>query len=127
MNPNPWSTATDAVKLAISLAGIVIFAFFAWWIYGKFSDAKTLSEIKTTGKVLEKAAVKRDAINAKRDAVIIKNDAVIQQQIDAMKATKDEILRAELDRPMHPERMRLTNCAIRGAELESNCGSEGVR
>jgi hypothetical protein len=124
---NPWSTATDAVKLAISLAGLVIFVLFTWWIYGKFSDAKTLSEIKATGKVLEKAAVKRDAVNTKRDAVIVKNDASIQAQINAMKDDKNELLRAELDRPLHPERMRLANCALRGAELESDCGPKNVR
>ena len=124
---NPWSTLTDAVKLAILLGLLLFIGLFAWWIVGKFSAANTLAEIKTTGKVLEKAAVKRDKANAVRDAGITKNNAAIQKQIDAMKGTKDETLRAELDRPLHPERMRLINCAIRGAELESDCGLKGVR
>jgi hypothetical protein len=124
---NAWSTATDAVKLAISLAALLVFGLFAWWIMGKFNAANTLAEIKTTGKVLQKAAVKADKANAARDAGIAKNDAAIQTQIDAMKATKDELLRAELDRPLHPERVRLINCALRGAESEGDCQPQSLR
>lgn len=124
---NPWSTLTDVVKLGIALFALLLFGLFAWWIVGKFSAANTLADIKTTGKVLTKEAAKRDKANTARDVVITKNDAAIQKQIDAMKGTKDELLRAERDRPLHPERMRLANCAIRGAELESDCGPQGVR
>lgn len=124
---NPWSTLTDVVKLGIALFALLLFGLFAWWIVGKFSAANTLADIKTTGKVLTKEAAKRDKANTARDVVITKNDAAIQKQIDAMKGTKDELLRAERDRPLHPERMRLANCAIRGAELESDCGPQDVR
>ena len=127
MNPNPFATATAAVKLAIIAAAALMFGLFAWWIVGKFSDSNTLADIKTTAKVLAKDAAKRDKTNTARDTVITKNDAAIQKQINAMKDTKDELLRAERDRPLHPERMRLANCAIRGAELESDCGPKDVR
>ena len=124
---NPWSELTNVVKLCIAAAALLLFGLFAWWIVGKFSAASALADIKATGKVLTKEAVRRDKVNAVRDVAITKNDAAIQKQIDAMKDTKDELLRAERDRPLHPERMRLANCAIRGAELESDCGPQDVR
>lgn len=124
---NPIAQLSDMAKLIMSLIGLLLFAVFAWWIVGKFSAANTLANIKQTGKVLAKDSAKRDKANAVRDAAINKSDAAIQKQIDAMKDDKNEVLRAELDRPLHPDRVRLINCAIRGAERESDCGPQNLR
>ncbi|HPH70036.1 MAG TPA: hypothetical protein PLF40_30010 [Kofleriaceae bacterium] len=128
MNPVAWFNALGAgIKLAITFAVLAVVVMVLLWFKGLLSAADTVAAIKKTDKVLTTAAKKSDAVAAKADAKAVASDAAIAKQIDTLKDSKDEALRAELARPLPAEWVRLANCALRGAERESNCEPDKVR
>lgn len=123
-----WFTTLSAgIRLAIAFAVLAVVVMALLWFKGVLGAADTLEDIKKTGDVLNKAAKKSDAVAAKADAKAVASDAAIAKQIDTLKDSKDEALRAELARPLPAEWVRLANCALRGAERESNCEPDEVR
>ncbi len=129
MNPaSQWFAALSAgARLIIGVAVLGLLVMLLLWFKGLLSAADTVAEIKKTDKVLTTAAKKSDAVAAKADAKAVASDAAIAKQIDTLKDSKDEALRAELARPLPAEWVRLANCALRGAEREGDCGTDKVR
>lgn len=123
---NPLDALSSAAKLIILgvCAAIAVAVFVG--VRSLFDDRATVKEIKATTRALNKANKVADAEAAKRDAAADKAEATIARQIDAMKDSPDEALRTELARPLHPERVRWINCALRGPERESGCEPAAV-
>lgn len=124
---NPFEAASSAVKLAIVIAVAVVVGLLLWWLSGFVTAKATVNEIKATTRAIAKANKVSDADAAKRAAAALASEQAIAKQIDQLKDSPDETLRAELARPLHPERVRLANCALRGPERESGCQPATVR
>jgi len=111
---NPFAAASDAVKLAASLLGLVLLAGAVWWL-STFATAKSaLKEIKATDARITRANKTSDAAAKARDTVADAAAALTQQQAEAL--AKDLNETPDFDDARRVDYLRLLNDALRGAQ-----------
>ena len=124
---NPFDALSFGVKLALAALALAVVVGALAWVRSVLDDRTTVREIKATARVLERANKLADAAAEKRAAARARAEASITQQMEQLNERADDALRAELERPLHPERVRLVNCALRGPEREGGCEPVAVR